>query len=244
MMFRANQPFVGTSAFAHKGGLHVDAMLKDKQSYEHINPSLVGNERRFLIGELSGRAAVFKKLERQNITRDRELMSKILDEVVRLENEGYQFEAAEASFALVARKQAGIYRRLFDVEGYHVSTIRQSDGTLVTDATVKLRVNGRRVHTASEGDGPVNALDGALRKALGPHYPGLSSVRLTDYMVRVINPKAATAACVRVVIQSTDGAHTWGTVGVSENIIEASWQALLDSIEYKLFRDEEKRAAR
>jgi len=243
MMFRANQPFVGTSAFAHKGGLHVDAMLKDEQSYEHINPSLVGNERRFLIGELSGRATVFKKLERQNITRDRELMSKILDEVVRLENEGYQFEAAEASFALVARKQAGIYRRLFDVEGYHVSTIRQSDGTLVTDATVKLRVNGRRVHTASEGDGPVNALDGALRKALGPHYPGLSSVRLTDYMVRVINPKAATAACVRVVIQSTDGAHTWGTVGVSENIIEASWQALLDSIEYKLFRDEERRRA-
>jgi 2-isopropylmalate synthase len=242
LMFRADQPFVGTSAFAHKGGLHVDAMLKDKLTYEHIDPALVGNERRFLIGELSGRAAIVKKLERCNIPRDRELISRILERIAELENEGYQFEAAEGSFALLAKREAGMYRRLFEVEGYHVSTIKQLDGRLVTDATVKLSVAGHREHTASEGDGPVNALDGALRKALEPHYPSLRTMHLTDFMVRVINPKAATAARVRVVIQSADPSGTWGTVGVSENVIEASFQALLDSIEYKLLmgRDEGK----
>jgi len=243
MMFRANQPFVGNSAFAHKGGLHVDAMLKDELTYEHIDPALVGNERRFLIGELSGHAAVFQKLDRQHITRSRKRMSKVLAEVVRLENEGYQFEAAEASFSLLAKKVAGTYKRFFETEGYHVNTIKQSDGRLVTDAAVKLVIDGEREHTASEGDGPVNALDGALRKALEHHYPGLADLRLSDYIVRVINPRAATAARVRVVIQSTDGTETWGTVGVSENIIEASWHALIDSIEYKLLKDEERRAA-
>ena len=233
----AHQPFVGSSAFAHKGGLHVDAMRKDERTYEHIAPRLVGNERRFLVSELSGHAAILLKTERYHIRHDREVMSRILERVVQLENEGYQFEAADGSFALLAKKEAGTYRRLFEPEGYHVSSIKQSDGRLVTDATVKLAVNGRREHTASEGDGPVNALDGALRKALEPHFPNLRSMHLIDYKVRVINPKAATAARVCVVIRSADRTHVWGTVGVSENVIEASWQAMIDSIEYKLLMD-------
>jgi len=237
LMFRPDQPFVGSSAFAHKGGLHVDAMLKDKQTYEHIDPELVGNRRRFLMSELSGRATVRRVLDEHGLKVDRELMSGILRRVAELENEGYQFEAAEGSFVLLAYKLAGRYRPAFDVLGYHVNTLRHSDGTLVTDAAVKLMVKGHREHTASEGDGPVNALDGALRKALEHHYPNLRGMKLTDYMVRVINPKAAPAARVRVVIQSADERGTWGTVGVSENIIEASWQALTDSVEYKLLVD-------
>jgi len=244
LMFRGDQPFVGTSAFAHKGGLHVDAMLKDESTYEHISPSLVGNQRRFLLGELSGKATVRQMLKRHGLPDDGELLAKILRRVVELENEGYQFEAADGSFVLLARKLAGQYRRFFEIEGYHVSTLKQSDGRLVTDAAVKLVVNGEREHTASEGDGPVNALDGALRKALEHHYPGLRGMQLTDYMVRVINPRAATAARVRVVIQSADESGTWGTVGVSENIIEASWEALIDSIEYKLLMGEQTPGAR
>jgi len=238
LMFRSEQPFVGPSAFAHKGGLHVDAMRKDRLSYEHMDPTLVGNERRFLIGELSGRASILEKMENCQISRDPQVMSRLLERIQQMENEGYQFEAAEGSFELMARKETGTYRRLFDLEGYHVSIIKQSDGRLVTDATVKLTVAGHREHTASDGDGPVNALDGALRKALEKHYPALKNVHLTDYKVRVINPKEATAARVRVIVQSRDDSHVWGTVGVSENIIEASWRALVDSIEYKLLRDE------
>ena len=239
LMFQQNQPFVGPSAFAHKGGLHVDAMLKDELTYEHVDPALVGNERRFLISELSGRAAMLHKVGGADVTIDRETTARLLQRIQDLENEGYQFEAAEASFELVTRKETGGYRQFFEVEGYHVSTIRQSDGRLVTDATVKLKVGDQREHTASEGDGPVNALDGALRKALEKHYPCLKEVHLVDYKVRVINPTEATAARVRVVIESTDNSHSWGTVGVSENIIEASWQALLDSIEYRLLVSEE-----
>jgi len=241
VMFRMNQPFVGPSAFAHKGGLHVDAMRKDRLSYEHINPSVVGNERRFLIGELSGRASVLAKIENYSIRRDEQLSTRLLERLQQMENEGYQFEAAEASFELMARKETGGYRRFFDLEGYHVSIIKQSDGRLVTDATVKLNVAGRKEHTASEGDGPVNALDAALRKALEKHYPSLEGMHLVDYKVRVINPREATAAKVRVIVQSTDGSRVWGTVGVSENIIEASWEALVDSIEYKLLMDEERK---
>ena len=235
---RTNQAFVGADAFAHKGGLHVDAMRKDRRTYEHIKPDLVGNEGRFLVSELSGQAAVKYLTERFEIPQDREVTGRILKRVMELENEGYQFETAEGSFALLALREAGMYRPLFDVEGYHVSVISMAGCRLVTDAAVKLRVGGERMHTACEGDGPVNALDGALRKALEPHYAALRSVRLTDYRVRVINAGAATAAKVCVVIQSADERHTWGSVGVSENIIEASWHALIDSIEYKLLSDE------
>ncbi|MGD2173955.1 MAG: citramalate synthase [Candidatus Brocadiaceae bacterium] len=238
LMYNPHQPFVGASAFAHKGGLHVDAMRKADAAYEHIDPALVGNERRFLLSELSGHASMLAKVEKYNITHDRETVSELLNRLQTRENEGYQFEAAEASFELLARKVTGRFQPHFDVKSYHVSCIRQSDGQLVTDATVKLAVNGELMHTASEGDGPVNALDGALRKALEPHYPALKQMRLTDYKVRVINPKAATAARVRVVIQSTGGGRVWGTVGVSENIIDASWEALLDSVEYTLSMQE------
>lgn len=234
-----HQPFVGPSAFAHKGGLHVDAMRKAERAYEHVDPALVGNERRYLLSELSGHASMLEKMEKYDLTHDRETAGKLLEALQNQENEGYQYEAAEASFELLARRVTGRFRSHFDVESYHVSCIRQSDGRLVTDGTVKIRVNGRQMHTASEGDGPVNALDGALRKALEPHYEALRKVRLTDYKVRVINPKAATAARVRVVIQTTDGRRMWGTVGVSENIIHASWEALVDSVEYKLMMEEQ-----
>jgi 2-isopropylmalate synthase len=232
-MYNSHQPFVGASAFAHKGGLHVDAMRKADYAYEHMDPTLVGNERRFLVSELSGRASMLEKVEKFDITHEKHLVQKLLDEVQNLEAEGYQFEAAEASFELLAKKIAGHFRPRFEPLSYHVSCIKKDD-ELVTDATVKIVVDGELMHTAAEGDGPVNALDGALRKALEPHFESLTSMHLSDYRVRVINASEATAAKVRVVIQSTDGHREWGTVGVHENIIDASWQALMDSIEYRL----------
>lgn len=238
LMYDAKQPFVGSSAFAHKAGLHVDAMRKAEGAYEHIDPALVGNERRFLVSELSGRATMLEKIEKFDITHDDKTARKLLTRLQELESQGYQFEAAEASFELLAKKETGHFRPHFDVTSYHVSVIKQPDGSVVTDATVKLGVNGEQMFTAAEGDGPVNALDGALRKALEPHYPQLQNVHLTDYKVRVINPREATAARVRVVIQSAEGTRVWGTVGVSENIIDASWKALLDSIEYRLLASE------
>jgi len=238
LMYDPHQPFVGASAFAHKGGLHVDAMRKADHAYEHIDPTLVGNERRFLLSELSGHATMLEKMEKRAATQDRDLMRRLLARLQNLENEGYQYEAAEASFELLAEKMMGNFRPHCDVKSYHVSVIKHADGSLVTDATVKLDIGDEHMHTASEGDGPVNALDGALRKALQPHYPAINDVRLTDYRVRVINPRAATAARVRVVIQSADSNRIWGTVGVSENIIDASWKALLDSVEYKLLMED------
>ncbi len=238
LMWDEHQPFVGSSAFAHKAGQHVDAMRKAEHACEHIDPALVGNERRFLLSELSGHAAMLEKVEEFNLEGDRETVSDLLERLKERENAGYQYEAAEASFELLARRVMGKFQPHFEVQAYHVSSIRHSDGALVTDATVKIVVNGQQMHTASEGDGPVNALDGALRKALEPHYECLKNMRLTDYRVRVINPREATAAKVRVVIESTDGKRVWGTVGVSENIIHASWEALIDSVEYKLLMDD------
>ncbi len=199
-----------------------------------MDQKLIGNERRYLLSELSGHASMLAKVEEYNMAHDRELVQSLLRTLQDRENEGYTYEAAEASFELLAKRTAGYLKPHFEVKGYHDSTIKQADGTLVTDATVKLNVNGHPMHTASEGDGPVNALDGALRKALEPHYPVLADMHLTDYKVRVINPREATAARVRVIIQSADTHRVWGTVGVDENIIDASWQALLDSIDYKL----------
>ena len=239
LMYSPRQPFVGASAFAHKGGLHVDAMRKADGAYEHIRPELVGNERQFLLSELSGHASMLQKIAKFDIGSDRETVDKLLEAVQQRENEGYQYEAAEASFELLAMRIAGRFKPHFDADAYHVSVIRQTDGRIVTDATVKLTVGGQHVHTACEGDGPVNALDGALRKALEPHFPALKRVHLTDYRVRVINPQDATAARVRVVIQSADGTHVWGTCGAHENIIDASWLALVDSIEYRLLMEDQ-----
>jgi 2-isopropylmalate synthase len=238
MNYRANQPFVGQSAFAHKGGMHVHAVARATNSYEHIAPELVGNERRFLVSELSGRSNIMAMTTKHNLQHDRELMDRILARVVKLENAGYQFEAAEASFDLLVRKCAGTFVPHFERLNYHVSVETDQHGSITTEATVKLRIGDAVYHEVAEGDGPVNALDAALRKALRNDFPNLAEMQLVDYKVRVINSEAGTAAGVRVVIESSDGHRVWGTVGVSENVIEASWIALVDSIEYKLCQDE------
>jgi len=232
-----NMPYVGESAFAHKGGLHVDAMRKSKRAYEHIAPDLVGNERRFLISELSGRSTVLAELEKAKIAEDKKLAKKILVRVQELENEGYQFEAADASFDLLVKKIMGTFKPSFELIKYHVNVEKRLTGDLVTEATVKLKVGDKTEHIVGEGDGPVNALDAALRKSLEGFYPSIKDIRLIDYKVRVVNAGAGTAARVRVIIESRDKNSIWGTVGVSENIIEASWQALVDSVEYKLQKD-------
>lgn len=234
-----NMPYVGESAFAHKAGLHVDALRKNKQTYEHINPELIGNERRFLVSELSGRSNVLAQLEKTKIAEDKKLARRILDKVQELENEGYQFEAADASFDLLVKKVMETYKPAFELEKYHVTVEQDSNGQLVTEATVKLKVDGVSEHVVAEGDGPVNALDAALRKSLENFYPAIKDIRLIDYKVRVVNARAGTAAKVRVTIESSDRESIWGTVGVSENIIEASWQALVDSVEYKLLKGKE-----
>lgn len=238
MNFRNNQPFVGISAFAHKGGMHVHAINRIAESYEHIKPELVGNERRILVSELSGRSNIVAKATKYKIEQDGELMTSILQRVQDLESVGYQFEAAEASFDLLIKKVAGTYEPKFKRIHHRVNVESAADTPAETEATVKLTVNGEVAHVVGDGDGPVNALDAALRKALLPVYPSLSEMHLVDYKVRVINSAEGTAARVRVVIESRDDDDVWSTVGVSENIIEASWLALVDSVEYKLFKDE------
>ncbi len=241
MMLVPNQPYVGPSAFAHKGGMHVSAVARDRRTYEHVDPSEVGNTRRILVSELSGHATILSKLLGTDFEGDRALQARVLEEVQRQENLGYQFEAAEASFELLVRRLAGRHTPHFDLDHYSVAIKKDNDRSPGTEATVKISVGGQWQHTVAEGDGPVNALDGALRKALLPGYPNLAQMSLTDYKVRVINSGAGTAARVRVVIESKDRRQHWGTVGVSENIIDASWIALVDSIEYKLTKDEENR---
>ncbi len=238
MNLRAGQPFVGQSAFAHKGGMHVHAINRATASYEHMDPQLVGNARRVLISELSGRSNIMACTRQYNVEDNRELMDKILMQVVTLENQGYQFEAAEASFDLLVRRCAGVFESHFDRVKYHVGVTAEKDGQLLTEATVKVRVAGDMRHEVAEGDGPVNALDGALRKALNGSFPALRDMRLVDYKVRVVNSEAGTAARTRVIIESADQDDVWGTVGVSENIIEASWIALVDAVEYKLCKNQ------
>jgi 2-isopropylmalate synthase len=240
MNFRSNQAFVGRSAFAHKGGMHVHAVNRVSKSYEHIEPEQVGNERRVLVSELSGRSNIVAKTTKYKLSHDPELMKKILDRVVDLENEGYQFEASEASFDLLVKKCAGTYEPKFQRIHFRVNVETAGQLDPLTEATVKLKIDGDGPirHEVAEGDGPVNALDTALRKALLATYPNLDSMHLVDYKVRVINSAEGTAARVRVVIESADQHDVWSTVGVSENIIEASWLALVDAVEYKLFKDE------
>ena len=238
MNFRSTQPFVGTSAFAHKGGMHVHAVNRVTASYEHIDPESVGNQRRILVSELSGRSNIIAKTTQHQLQHNEQLMTQILARVQELENVGYQFEAAEASFDLLVKKVAGTYKQRFERVHYRVNVETAENEEPITEATIKLKVNGSVEHVVSEGDGPVNALDSALRKALTQAYPTLAEMHLVDYKVRVINSTEGTAARVRVVIESADATDVWSTVGVSENIIEASWLALLDSVEYKLYKDE------
>jgi 2-isopropylmalate synthase len=238
MNFRPDQPFVGQSAFAHKGGMHAHGVARNTASYEHIDPAQVGNQRRILVSELSGQASIAAKTNKYGLGGNREMAVQILNKVQDLEHQGYEFEAAEASFDLLVMKLAGQYRPTFERLGYRVNIETGAAGQPVTEATVKIRVGGEVMHTVSEGDGPVNALDGALRKALAPFFPNLAKLHLVDYKVRVVNARAESAAKVRVVIEwRFHEGDVFGTVGVSENVVEASWLALQDAFEYKWLQE-------
>jgi 2-isopropylmalate synthase len=231
------QPWVGSAAFAHKGGMHVNAVQKLAAAYEHIDPALVGNARNVLISDLAGRSNIIMKAQELGfpISNETPELKAILARIKDLEHQGYEFEAAEGSLALLIRSILKHEQPPFSVESYHVS-MRRAGASTICEATVKVRVGDELAHMVAEGDGPVNALDTALRAALVKFYPQLKSVNLTDYKVRILESASGTAAKTRVLIQSTNGKSEWGTVGVSENIIEASLQALSDSIQYALKR--------
>lgn len=239
--------FVGESAFAHKGGIHVSAVMKNPLTYEHVEPTIVGNRRRILISDLSGRSNILYKAKELGVELDPkdERVIAILNELKKLENEGYEFEGADASFELLVRKAIGEYRKPFHLQSARTITEkRQSDEDPSTEATIVVEVDGVSEHMVASGNGPVNAMDQALRKALERFYPSLKEVKLKDYRVRVLSTKQGTDAVVRVLIESGDGDSDWSTVGVSENIVEASWKALIDSIDYKILKDEAKKAAK
>jgi 2-isopropylmalate synthase len=234
------QPFVGDSAFAHKGGIHVSAILRRPETYEHIKPELVGNSQRVLISDLAGRSNILRKAEEFNIHLDSKSpqLQTIIDNLKDLEHQGFQFEGAEASFELLLKKALGLHRRFFDLIGFRVIVEKRHENEeSLSEATIMVSVSDHIEHTAATGQGPVNALDNALRKALEKFYPELTAVALQDYKVRVLTAGKGTSSKVRVLIESGDGHAEWSTVGVSENIIEASWQALVDSIEYKLLKE-------
>ncbi|MGL6106795.1 citramalate synthase [Romboutsia sp.] len=241
---KSNMPYVGRSAFTHKAGMHIDGVTKASKSFEHIEPSMVGNERRFLMSEVAGRSTIIEKIQKlyPHLEKNHELTTKIIDEIKKMEHRGYQFEGADGTFELLVRKTLGKYKPFFDVGEFKIIGEQpNSQKGISSSAIIKLVVDGKKEITAAEGEGPVNALDKALRKALEGFYPELKNMHLTDYKVRVLNTQAATAAITRVLIESTDGEDYWSTVGVSSDIIEASWIALVDSIEYKLIKDIEKK---
>jgi 2-isopropylmalate synthase len=237
------QPYVGEAAFSHKAGTHADAVRKTSRSFEHLPPESVGNTRRFVVSEHAGAGTILEKLKdiRSGLDKKDPLVQKVLKRILDMENQGYQFEAADASFELVARETLGMFTHNFDVQGFRVIEEQRASGELHSEATIKVCKNGEFEHTAADGDGPVNALDNALRKALVKFYPTLREVKLEDFKVRVLDGKAGTEAKVRVLIESSDGKDFWGTVGVSTNIIEASWLALVDSLRYKLMKDRVKK---
>ena len=237
------QPYVGASAFAHKGGVHVSAVQRNPETYEHIRPELVGNCQRILISDLSGKSNVLAKAREfgLDIESKNPIVMEIVSELKELEAQGFQFEGAEASFELLMRKAMGNIRKFFDLEGFRVIDQKsKEDEPPQAEATVMVKVGGRMEHTAACGNGPVNALDNAIRKALETFYPELREMSLVDYKVRVLPGTPGTGAKVRVLVESRDKLHKWGTVGVSHDIIEASWQALVDSITYKLMKELEK----
>jgi len=238
MKHQDNQPFVGQSAFAHKGGVHVNAVLKKASAYEHMEPEAVGNKRRILVSELSGKSTLLSKAGELNLLleKDSPKTKKIMKLVQDMEYQGYHFEAAEASFELLLNRQMKKYKKFFELEGFRVINEKDENGSLYSEARIKVKVKGKIEHVVCEGDGPINALDGALRKSLVGFYPKLADMHLSDFKVRVLDEKEGTAAKVRVLIQSQDKEKSWWTIGVSENIIEAGWQALVDSVEYKLLK--------
>ncbi len=234
------QAYVGESAFAHKGGIHVSAVERNPLTYEHIDPDKVGNYRRVLISDQSGRSNILHKAARWGLKIDSDdpILGSIIQELKELENLGYQYEGAEASFELLMQKHLGMQRKYFEFKGFRVMNNKyRMDKPPLTEATIRLSVGGDEIHTAAMGDGPVNALDRAIRKALNPFYPCLQEMELSDYKVRVLTGEKGTEAKVRVLIESKDRESSWGTVGVSVNIIEASWQAMVDGINYKLMKE-------
>jgi 2-isopropylmalate synthase len=226
-----NQPYVGRNAFAHKGGMHVAGIARDARTFEHVNPAEVGNRRELLVSELSGRNTVQQRAESSGLELDDAAAGRLVDDLKRLEHDGYQFEAADGSFDLLIRKETGDYQALFTLESFRVIVEKRADGRVETEATIKIWVEGERYVRTAEGNGPVHALDRALRDAIGTLYPHVRDIELVNFKVRILNEKSGTGAVTRVLLDSSDGIDTWGTIGVSENIIEASWEALVDSIE-------------
>ncbi len=238
-----NMPYVGESAFAHKGGVHASAVMKKSMTYEHIDPEMVGNRRKITVSDLAGKSNLIYKLREFGIEvkEDSQELLDLINKIKDLENEGYHFEAAEASLELLCKRHFGLVKDYFDFDAYRVLIAKRRDDNLPTsEATVRLSVEGVDEHTAALGNGPISSLDRALRKALEEFYPNLKDMQLVDYKVRIINESEGTAARVRVLVESSDDRGKWGTVGVSENVIEASWIALRDAIVYKLMKDEER----
>lgn len=235
-----HQPYVGQSAFSHKGGVHVSAVMSDAKSYEHIEPGLVGNQRKVLVSEQAGRSNILYKAREFNLdlSQDKTAAQEIVKIIKDLENLGFQFEGADASLELLMKKAMGMHRRYFKLRGFRVITEKRSEDTdPVSEATIMIEVDGNIEHTAAMGNGPVNALDNALRKALGNFYPMIEDVKLLDYKVKVVSSKQGTESVVRVLIESGDKSDHWNTVGVSSNVLEASWMALVDSMDFKLYKD-------
>jgi len=226
------QPYVGKHAFAHKAGLHAAGVRADAQTFEHIDPAIVGNDRDVLISELSGRATILEKARQAGISGDEEFAQRVLERVKELEHEGFQFEAADGSFELLMRRQAGEYEPLFRLESWRVLVEQRADGKVETEATIKIWLGGERYVRTAEGNGPVNALDNALREAIGEIHPHLRDIDLVNFKVRILDETKGTGAVTRVLIDASDGQEVWGSIGVSENLIAASWDALVDSLEY------------
>jgi 2-isopropylmalate synthase len=239
-------PYVGKNAFSHKAGVHVSAIGKNSKTYEHLDPQSVGNTRQILVSDLSGKSNIMSKADELSLDLENkpEKVQSIIKAVKEKENNGYQYENADGSFFILTKKVEAKYDSFFTLKGYRVSVEKNADGSIISEATVKLDIKGKEEHTVSEGDGPVNALDNCLRKALIKFYPEIKNVLLTDFKVRVINSNASTAAKVRVLIESKDKKFIWGTIGVSENIIDACWQALSDSVEYTLLKNNKSRGTK
>ncbi|MCZ6547816.1 MAG: citramalate synthase, partial [Deltaproteobacteria bacterium] len=239
-----HQPYVGESAFAHKGGLHVSGIIKNRETYEHIDPKVVGNHQRVLVSDLAGRSNVIYKAKEYgiNLAGEDHAVHEILLRIKKMESQGYEFEAAEASFELIIQEALGKKRKNFRLLGFRVIDEKRKEGDPpISEATIMVEVDGVVEHAAAMGSGPVHALDRALRKALTHFYPSLRELELLDYKVRVLSSGEGTASSVRVLIESGDKKDEWGTVGVSHNVIDASWQALVDSIDYKLYKDKKKK---
>ena len=227
-----DQPYVGRNAFAHKGGMHVAGVQADARTFEHLDPELVGNSRDVLISELSGKGSVLSRAERAGIDLDADAAKRAVERVKEREHRGYHYEAADASFELMLRRESGDYQALFRLESFRVITDKRADGHVETEATIKIWVAGQRLVRTAEGNGPVNALDNALRLAITELHPHLADIELVNYKVRILDENLGTGAVTRVLLDSSDGHEEWGTIGVSENIIEASWEALMESLEY------------